>query len=235
MDVLPSICGEVSLTSKKKKAAKICGLLIKNYGDVVVERRLDPIDELVLTILSQNTNDINMFRAYERLKISFPTWEEVLQASEKDLGMAIRSSGFFRVKAKRIKATLSEIVNRVGKLDLSHLEDMSVKDATEWLTTLHGVGPKTAAIVLLFCFGMATLPVDTHVWRLSKRLGLIPEKATREQAQILLEAILPENCIYSMNHNMIKHGREVCKAITPLCEICFLQSFCEFFQKATSS
>ncbi len=176
-----------------------------------------------------------MFRAYESLKSTYPTWEEVLAVSEEDLGVAIKSSGFFRVKAKRIKATLSEIVNRVGRLDLSHLGDMSVKDATEWLTSLHGVGPKTAAIVLLFCFGMTTLPVDTHVWRVTKRLGLIPEKTSREKAQILLQEILPKKCIYSMNHNLIKHGREVCKAQRPRCAECFMQDICEFFQKITTS
>ncbi|MDF1541014.1 MAG: endonuclease III [Candidatus Thorarchaeota archaeon] len=219
----------------KRKANLICKRLINNYGDKIVERRFEPIDELVLTILSQNTNDVNMFRAYENLKKTYPTWEEVLQVSEEDLGVAIKSSGFFRVKAKRIKATLSEVIKRVGKLDLSHLEEMSVKEATEWLTSLHGVGPKTAAIVLLFCFGKATLPVDTHVWRLSKRLGLIPKETTREKTQILLEETIPKNCIYSMNYNMVKHGREICKAIKPLCEVCFLQTSCDFFQKTTIS
>ena len=230
MVVLQSQHGESTLTTQKEKAAKVCRLLIKNYGEVIVERSLEPIDELVLTILSQNTNDVNMFRAYESLKSTYPTWEEVLKASIEDLGLAIKSSGFFRVKAKRIKATLSEIVKRVGKLDISHLETMSVSDATEWLTSLHGVGPKTAAIVLLFCFGMATLPVDTHVWRVTKRLGLIPEDTSREKAQILLEEVLPKRCIYSMNHNLIKHGREICEAQKPLCPECFLQDICEYFQ-----
>ncbi|MCK5151861.1 MAG: endonuclease III [Candidatus Thorarchaeota archaeon] len=223
------------MLNSKKKAATVCKILIKNYGDEIVERSLEPIDELVLTILSQNTNDINMFRAYENLKSTYPTWGEVLAATEEDLGEVIKSSGFFRVKARRIKATLSEIVERVGKLDLSHLESMPVTDATEWLTSLHGVGPKTAAIVLLFCFGMATLPVDTHVWRVTKRLGLIPEKTSREKAQILLEEILPKKCIYSMNHNLIKHGREVCKAQKPRCEDCFMKDICEFFQSTTIS
>lgn len=218
------------ISEQKRKAAKVCRLLLRNYGNTIVERKLSPVDELVLTILSQNTNDVNMFRAYENLKSTYPTWEEVLQAPEEELGLAIKSSGFFRVKAKRIKATLSEIVERVGKLDLSHLENMSVKDATQWLTSLHGVGPKTAAIVLLFCFGMPTLPVDTHVWRVTKRLGLIPKETSREKAQILLEERLPENCIYSMNHNLIKHGREVCRAQKPRCPECFLQDVCEFFQ-----
>ncbi|MFW9848787.1 MAG: endonuclease III domain-containing protein [Candidatus Thorarchaeota archaeon] len=223
------------MSTLRKKTSEVCKRLIENYGTIIVQRNLEPIDELVLTILSQNTNDTNMLRAYASLKAAYPTWEEVLRASDDDLGQAIRSSGFFRVKAKRIKATLSEIIERVGKLDLAHLENMSVKDATDWLTSLHGVGPKTAAIVLLFCFGMATLPVDTHVWRLSKRIGLIPPETSREKAQVLLEEIVPKDCIYSMNHNLIKHGREVCLARTPHCSECFLQDLCEYFKQTVLS
>lgn len=219
------------MSSLKRKAELVCKRLIQNYGDMIVERRLEPIDELVLTILSQNTNDVNMFRAYDNLKATYPTWEEVLTASEKDLGETIKSSGFFRVKAKRIKATLLEIMERVGQLDISHLEEMSIERATQWLTSLHGVGPKTASIVLLFCFGMPTLPVDTHVWRVTKRLGLIPDDSSREKAQGLLESILPKNCIYSMNHNLIKHGREICKAQKPQCFQCFLQDLCILFNR----
>jgi len=215
----------------RAKAERICDLLIQNYGDTIAERKIEPIDELVLTILSQNTNDVNMLRAYENLKMHYPTWTEVLEAPEDELGEVIKSSGFFRVKAKRIKATLAEIHARVGKLDLSHLEQMSVKDASDWLVSLHGVGPKTAAIVLLFCFGKATLPVDTHVWRLSKRLGFIPDDTSREAAQPLLENLISSDCIYSMNHNLIKHGREICKARNPLCNDCFLSAHCNYYHK----
>jgi endonuclease-3 len=203
--------------------------LISNYGDIIVERKMEPVDELVLTILSQNTNDANMFRAYENLKEKYSSWYDVLEAPDEELGEVIKPSGFFRVKAERIKATLNEILERVGKFDLSHLESMSVDDATEWLVSLHGVGPKTAAIVLLFCFDMATLPVDTHVWRLSKRLGLVPESTSREAAQQILEKTVLTDCIYSMNHNLIKHGREICKARKPRCDECFLNDLCEYF------
>ncbi len=189
------------------------------------------IDELVLTILSQSTNDVNMFRAYRNLKAAYPSWDDVLNAPEDELGEVIKSSGFFRVKAHRIKATLEEVRKRVGRLDLSHLERMSTEDATKWLVSLHGVGPKTAAIVLLFCFGRPTLPVDTHVWRVTKRLGLISEKATRESAQRDLERVIPSGCIYSMNHNLIKHGREVCLARNPKCSMCFLRDLCSYYQK----
>lgn len=215
----------------KKKAVRICKLLVKHYGDTIVDRKLLPIDELVLTILSQNTNDVNMYRAFESLKRAYPTWEQVMHAPTSELGEVIKSSGFFRIKAKRIKATLLEIKRRVGKLDLSHLETMHLIEATDWLTSLHGVGPKTAAIVLLFCFGKATLPVDTHVWRVTKRLGLIPENTSRENAQVLLETIIPTSCIYSLNHNLIRLGREVCRARKPTCTICFLVGNCEFVSR----
>lgn len=216
----------------KKKATRICKLLIENFGDTIVERKLPPIDELVMTILSQNTNDVNMYRAFESLKKAYPTYEQVMNASTSELGEVIKSSGFFRIKAKRIKTTLLEIKRRVGKLDISHLETMHLRDATDWLTSLHGVGPKTAAIVLLFCFGKATLPVDTHVWRVAKRLGLIPENTSRENAQVLLESIIPTSCIYSLNHNLIRLGREICRARKPTCTICFLACNCEFESKA---
>jgi endonuclease-3 len=191
---------------------------------------MQPVDELVLTILSQNTNDVNMYRAYESLKEKYKTWDEVLVTPVDDLAKAIYSSGFFRIKAKRIQATLKEIKKRTGDLDLSLLEDMSKTEATEWLTSLHGVGPKTAAIVLLFCFGIPTLPVDTHVWRVSKRLGLVPMKTSRERTQTLLEEIVPKSCIFSLNHNLVKHGREVCKAPKPNCTDCFLNKVCDYYK-----
>ncbi|MHA1637229.1 MAG: endonuclease III domain-containing protein [Candidatus Thorarchaeota archaeon] len=215
----------------RKKVSRICKLLMKQYGNTIVDRKLPPIDELVLTILSQNTNDVNMYRAFDSLKETYSTWEQVMNAPSAELGVVIKSSGFFRVKAKRIKATLLEIQHRVGKLELDHLEKMSLEDATNWLTSLHGVGPKTAAIVLLFCFGKATLPVDTHVWRVTKRLGLIPENTSRENAQVLLESIIPTSCIYSLNHNLIRLGREICRARKPTCTICFLSSSCEFVSR----
>ncbi|MHA2264640.1 MAG: endonuclease III domain-containing protein [Candidatus Thorarchaeota archaeon] len=222
------------VSESKQKIAKVCKLLVKHYGDTVVEKKLLPIDELVLTILSQNTNDVNMYRAFESLKAKYKTWDEVLVTSEEELAKVIYSSGFFRIKAKRIQATLKEIKERTGDLDLSLLEDMSKSDATNWLTSLHGVGPKTAAIVLLFCFGMPTLPVDTHVWRVSKRLGLVPMKTSRERAQILLEEIVPKSCVYSLNHNLVKHGREVCKALKPNCNDCFLNKICDYYEAITT-
>ncbi len=213
----------------RKKAVKVCKILIRKYGKEVSERKLPPLDELVMTILSQHTNDINMFRAFESLKAAYTSWEEVLAAPQDELAVTIRSSGMYNLKAKRIQATLREIQERVGKLDISHLETMEIAEAKEWLTSLHGVGPKTAAIVLLFSFGLPVLPVDTHVWRVTKRLGIIEMKVSREKAHVLLEQILPTDCIPSLNKNLVRHGREICRAQNPKCPNCFLNNICDFY------
>ena len=211
------------------KAKKVCDILIRYYGGAVSARKLPPLDELVMTILSQHTNDVNMFRAYESLKERFSTWEEVMEAPLEEVALFIKSSGMYNLKAKRIQATLREINERVGKLDLSLLETMELEEAKKWLTSLHGVGPKTAAIVLLFSFERPVLPVDTHVWRVTKRLGFIGEKVSREKAHVLLEQIMPRNCIPSLNNNLVRHGREVCKAQNPQCDDCFLCGHCQYY------
>ncbi len=213
----------------RKKAEKICKILISKYGKEVSERKLPPIDELVMTILSQHTNDINMYRAFESLKGTYSSWEEVLAAPQNELAVSIRSSGMYNLKAKRIQATLREIKKRVGKLDLSLIETMEIHEAKEWLTSLHGVGPKTAAIVLLFSFGLPVLPVDTHVWRVTKRLGIIDMKVSREKAHDLLEQIMPRDCIPSLNKNLVRHGRDICRAQNPKCNNCFLNRICDFY------
>jgi endonuclease-3 len=220
------------MTSKRirNKATRVCEILIEHYGDIIHPKQLPPIDELILTILSQNTTDLNSQRAFEKLKNTYPTWEDVLAAPQEDIADAIRSSGVFNVKAQRIKASLSEIKQRVGKLDLSLLADMGLEKAKQWLTSLHGVGPKTAAIVLLFSFGRPALPVDTHVWRVTKRLGLIPEITSREKAHILLEKLIPAHCIYSLNYNLVRHGRKICKAQKPRCDKCILTKTCDYYK-----
>ena len=220
------------LEQRRMKASTVCDLLIRQYGDRISERSIPPMDELILTILSQHTNDVNMMQAFENLKKTYDTWEEVLEAPQNELGDAIRSSGMYNLKAKRIQATLREIKKRVGKLDISILEDMNLEDAKKWLTSLHGVGPKTAAIVLLFSFGRAALPVDTHVWRVTKRLGLIEDSTSREKAHVLLEAMIPRDCIFSLNNNLVRHGREVCRAQKPRCSECVLNDVCVYHNES---
>ena len=218
----------------RKKATKVCNILIREYGEEVSERKLPPIDELVMTILSQHTNDVNMYRAFESLKSKYSTWDEVLETPQNELATAIYSSGMYNLKAKRIQATLREIKDRVGKLDLSLLEEMEIAEAKEWLISLHGVGPKTAAIVLLFSLGLPVLPVDTHVWRVTKRLGIIEIKVSREKAHDLLEQIIPPDCIPSLNKNLVRHGREVCRAQNPKCSKCILNGLCLYYSSLSS-
>lgn len=213
-----------------QKISVVCDLLIGNYGETIVKSRRPAMDVLVQGILSQNTTDINMGRAFDNLKAKYRTWEDVLAAPEEELGEVIKSSGFYRLKAQRIKATLSEINNRVGRLDLALLREMDINGAMDWLTSLHGIGPKTAAILLLFHFGRPVLPVDTHVWRVAKRLGLVPNNFTREKTQARLQNVVPQPCMLSMNHNLVTHGREVCKARNPRCEACFLRSHCDYYE-----
>ncbi|MBS3793931.1 MAG: endonuclease III [Candidatus Thorarchaeota archaeon] len=214
---------------RKQKARDVCQILIENYGDIIHERRLPPIDELILTILSQNTTDVNSRRAFESLKERFDSWEAILKAPQEEVAEAINCSGLYNVKAERIKAGLAEIENRIGELDLALLDDMPLDEAKKWLTSLHGVGPKTAAIILLFSFGRPALPVDTHVWRVTKRLDLIDQDTSREKAHVVLEEIIPHDCVFSLNRNLVKHGREICKAQNPLCENCFLKDYCDYY------
>jgi endonuclease-3 len=221
---------EWPLAVLRKKADSVCGLLMEKYGTRVSSRRLPAIDELIMTILSQHTNDINMLTAYKRLEANYESWEEVLEAPEEELAEVIKSSGMYRVKANRIQATLQQIQERVGDLDLSLLDSMTDAEAMEWLTSLYGVGPKTAAIVLLFSLGRSVLPVDTHVWRVSKRLGLIDDGVSRERAHVLLQKLIRKDCIPSLNHNLVHHGREVCKAQNPRCPECFLKEHCDYYR-----
>ena len=214
----------------RTKARKICDLLVDAYGDSTPYNRLPPIDELVLTILSQNTSDVNSSRAFEGLKNRFQSWEDVLKANTEDIAASISCSGLYNIKANRIKETLTEIQNRVGSLDLSILENMPLEEAKKWLTSLHGVGPKTAAIVLLLSFERPALPVDTHVWRVTKRLGLIPTNTSREKAHILLGELIEGSCIFSLNYNLVTHGRRICIAQKPRCEECVLKHLCRYYK-----
>lgn len=200
--------------------------LKKYHGDIPKKPILDPVDELVQTVLSQNTSDINSSRAYESLKSTFPSWDPMLKADDGQVANAIRAGGLADIKAPRLKAMLSEIKKRRGKLDLTFLKALPPPQAKEWLQQLPGVGPKTAACVLLFSLGMPALPVDTHVLRVAQRLGLVPGKASAGEAQERLEAQVPLVDIYAFHLLLIQHGRTVCKARLPACGECVLNLRC---------
>jgi endonuclease-3 len=187
-----------------------------------------PLDELVLTVLSQNTNDRNRDVAYTRLRQRFPSWEAVARAPLGELEQAIRPGGISRVKSERMKKILGAVRDHAGDLDLSWLEHATRERALEFLESLPGVGRKTAACVLLFSYDRPELPVDTHVYRVSARLGLIRPKASFVEAHETLRAITDPDDVYELHVNLIRHGRRLCKAQRPLCPDCPLLSLCPY-------
>lgn len=226
-DVLRIACCVMMTT--REKALAIHQLLIKEYGQPEWHPR-DPLSVLISAILSQNTSDVNRDQAWTRLRERFPTWESVLAADTAELAEAIRPGGLANVKAPRIQEILRTIKRERGALSLDFLAQMEVDEARRWLTSLNGVGPKTAAIVLLFALGKPAFPVDTHVHRVSRRLGLIGPKTSREQSHEILEALLPPEIYYPFHLNLIAHGREVCKSQRPRCETCALREHCDHYR-----
>jgi len=201
------------------------------YGEPELRTHGDPMTELVLTILSQNTSDGNSGRAFMRLTSRFPTWETVKAADPAQIEDAISIGGLAKVKTPRIKRVLEDVWEQRGSFDLAFLGEMPLDDAKSWLTALPGVGPKTAACVLMFGLGRPALPVDTHVHRVSQRLGLVPNKATAEKSHDLLEAILEPDDVYPFHISLIKHGRRICHAQRPKCDECPLLDGCPFGRK----
>jgi endonuclease III len=200
--------------------------LQKRFGPLEPPRRLDPLEELILTVLSQNTSDVNRDRAYASLKERFPTWEEVADADPQEVADAIRPGGLANTKAPRIQAILRAIEEREGTLDLSSLHRMSDDDVREYLLGLPGVGPKTAACVLAFSLERPALPVDTHVYRVAQRLGYLPPKTSAERAHEVMEELVPPKLRVTMHVGLIRLGRQICKPGRPRCEECPLQDLC---------
>jgi endonuclease-3 len=179
-----------------------------------------------MTVLSQHTSDVNTARAFKGLKERFPTWPEVLEADPMELADSIRSGGLADTKAVRIQRILSEIEAHEGDIDLNRLKALEDSEVEEYLVSLPGVGPKTAACVLLFAMGRAAFPVDTHVHRVAIRLGLISAKTSADKAhRLLAEGVAPE-LRYEFHMQLIRHGREICKAVRPLCTECTLLDLC---------
>jgi endonuclease-3 len=211
-----------------KRAVQIHERLLEVYGEPVWRNPLPAIDELVSTILSQNTNDINRDRGFTALRARFPTWEEVRDAAAEAVVEAIRPAGLANQKGPRIQQVLRSITEERGSLDLSFLAELPVEEARAWLTRFHGVGPKTAAIVLCFSLGKPAFPVDTHIYRVTGRIGLRPEKMTVEQAHPHLEGLFPPETYYPAHLNLIRLGREVCTARRPYCQRCPIIRLCDF-------
>jgi endonuclease III len=217
---------------QREKFDEIERILDVTYGPRVLRENGDPISELVGTILSQNTSDVNTARSMARLREEFPTWEEVREAPVEDIVDAIRSGGLANIKGPRIQAVLNEAISRRGDTDLTFLAEMPLDEAQSWLTSMNGVGPKTAACVLLFSLGMPAMPVDTHVGRVMTRLGVVPGRSsTVTKERILEELIGPEpQRVYAVHVETISHGRQICKAQRPKCDICPLKDLCDYGQ-----
>jgi len=205
------------------------------YGEPVWRPHGDAMTELVLTVLSQNTSDTNSGRAFMRLRQRFPAWKAVMEAPTEEIESAIAVGGLARIKAPRIKAALEAVYEKRGAFDIDFLRDVPLEEAKGWLRELNGVGPKTAACVLMFAFGRPALPVDTHVHRVAQRLGLVPAKATAEQAHDILEAVLEPGEVYPLHIMLIKHGRRLCSAQRPRCGDCPLLDGCPFGQSFVSA
>lgn len=195
----------------------------------------DAVDELVLTILSQNTSDRNSGRAFRQLKARYPTHEAVLAAPTAELYEVIKGAGLGNIKAPRIQAVLQEVLDRRGSFDLDFLRDLPLAEAKAWLRSVPGIGPKTAACVLCFACDMPALPVDTHVHRVAQRLGLIGPRVNADAAHDLLEQALPDELVYEFHVNMILHGRQICHAQRPECGRCPLQELCSYYQRAIAA
>jgi len=196
------------------------------YGPLTWGQRKEPVPELIVTILSQHTSDLNAERAFEQLMETFGSLEVVARAAEEEIATSIRSGGLARIKAPRIKAVLNQILDSRGGFELDFLHDLPLNEAKAWLTALPGVGPKTAAVVLLFALDMPAMPVDTHVHRVTQRLGFIGETTSANTAHDLLEAMISPEDIYPLHVYLITHGRRVCKAQRPLCDSCALLDGC---------
>jgi endonuclease III len=214
-----------------EKIQKVLAVLGEYYGELEWRPRLDPLSELILTILSQHTSDANSFRAFDEMRARFPTWEQVRDTPVEELADAIKSGGLANVKAPRIQEVLRQIGEERGELNLDFLYGMEPEEAKAWLSGFNGVGPKTAACVLMFSCGMPVLPVDTHVFRVSQRLGLVDERSNAEKAHVVLEGLLAPDERYPYHVYTITYGRQVCKAQRPLCEACVVREWCSYYAK----
>jgi endonuclease-3 len=217
----------------KASIEQILDLLVSEYGHHNWQVNSSPLSVLIQTILSQNTSDVNSNRAFESLMDSFPIWEDMAAADIYEIATSIRIGGLENIKARRIKQVLGEIQRRRGRLDLDFLAQLPLAEARDWLKQLPGVGTKTANCVFLFSLGKPALPVDTHIFRVAKRLGLVEGKASVEQAYRLLEDLVPPADVYQFHLLTIEHGRKVCKARNPRCSECILQGFCPSYKKFT--
>jgi len=212
-----------------ERAVAVHKRLLETYGYPEWRAPLPPLDELVSTILSQNTNDTNRDRAFHALRRRFPTWEMVRDAPAEQVVVTIRPAGLANQKGPRIQSILREITRLRGDLDLEFLRQMEPEQVRAWLSQFKGVGPKTTAIVMQFSLDMPAFPVDTHIHRVSGRIGLRPQNMNAEKAHEHLAALLPAEAYYPAHLNIIRLGREICQARRPDCAVCPVSSLCDYY------
>ena len=210
----------------RRRVRAIHRRLERHFGELVPPRRGDPLEELVLTVLSQHTSDLNADRAFASLRSAFPTWAQVVRARPGQVADTIRSGGLANTKAPRIQAILRDVHEREGRYDLASLRGLSAAEAAAYLSSLPGVGPKTVAVVLAFSLGRDAMPVDTHVHRVTTRLGWIEPRTTEAKAHVVLSELVPAEILVPLHVGLIRLGREVCKAGRPRCEECPLFELC---------
>jgi endonuclease-3 len=217
----------------REKALVVYRILVETYGEREFKPRREPMHELISTILSQRTSERNEALAYARMWERFGSWEAVRDAPTEELARAIAPSNFADAKAPQIQKTVGAILAERGSADLGFLRDVSAQDGMAWLTALPGVGIKTASLVLLFCFAKPVLPVDTHVYRVSQRVGLISDKVkSSTAAHAPLFALLPHepHLLYNFHVALLRHGQQVCTFSAPRCSRCPLTQLCDYYQ-----
>ncbi|MEM0343486.1 MAG: endonuclease III [Thermoplasmata archaeon] len=217
----------------KAKAMKVDSILTRTYGFKELTLDEDPLDTLIETILSQNTTDVNSRKAFRRLKAAYPRWEDLMGEDPAKVARIIQVGGLAEIKAARILDALEFIHRERGTLDLSFLRSKTREEVDAWLSRMKGVGPKTRGIVMLFSLGLPAFPVDTHIHRVSKRLGLIGPNVSREAAQEKLAKLVPPGSFYNFHINLIEHGRAVCRARRPMCDACELNALCDYFRRTS--
>ena len=217
-------------SASEKPVRYIIQNLERAYGVPENRRARDPLDMLIHVILSQATSDTNSHRTFAALKKRFPTWDALLRARTSTIAYTIRSGGLANQKATVIKDVLRQIKTEHGTLDLSFLHDLPSEEAVKYLSQFRGIGPKTVACTLLFACRKEVFPLDTHIFRVLRRVGLIPKKCTDRRAHEIMNRIVPKGKFYSFHVNLIRHGRTICRPRDPVCERCPIVEYCDYGQ-----
>ena len=209
----------------------VASLLQNEYGRPQLSRSRALLDVLIETVLSQNTSDSNSHRAYLSLRRRYPHWVDVVRAPTKSVAAAIKAGGLANIKARRIRELLREFKRSSGDPGLAFLKRMAPGEAYQYLLSLKGVGPKTAACTLLFGLGIPVFPVDTHIFRIARRLGWTRSGDDRASFQELVRHIVPDDLVYPLHINLIRHGREVCHPGVPACQRCCIHKHCQWYRR----